>query len=80
MQRLVVDVEDRYLNLVTDLLSNLKQNIVKNITIEKRELKKNDISHKLEQFRKLRKRSNNKTTLTMAITTNTDEMTNDGLL
>jgi len=29
MQRLVVDVEDRYINLVIDLLSNLKQDIVK---------------------------------------------------
>jgi len=33
MQRIVVDIEDRYINLVIDLLSNLKQNIVKNITI-----------------------------------------------
>lgn len=34
MQRLIVDVEDRYINLVVDLLSNLKQNVVKNVTIQ----------------------------------------------
>ncbi len=40
MQRLVVDVEDRYINLVTDLLSNLKQNIIKNIVVEKKSKQK----------------------------------------
>ncbi|MEA3523174.1 MAG: hypothetical protein U9R50_09360 [Campylobacterota bacterium] len=69
MQRLVVDVEDRYTNLVVDLLSNLKQNIVKNVTIQKEQNK--NVS-KLDTFRKLRDRSNNKTTLTMAMATNTD--------
>jgi hypothetical protein len=37
MQRLVVDVDDRYTNLVIDLLSNLKQNIVKNVTIQEKQ-------------------------------------------
>ncbi|MBS9782384.1 MAG: hypothetical protein KGV43_01115 [Arcobacter sp.] len=76
MKRLVVDVEDRYANLVIDLLSNLKQNIVKNIAIEKKE---NENKSKLDTFRKLRDKSNNKTPLTMAIATNTDEMVNDGI-
>lgn len=76
MQRLVVDVEDRYTNLVIDLLSNLKQNIVKNVTIQKEQNK--NIS-KLDTFRKLRDKSNNKTTLTMAMATNTNEMVNDGI-
>ena len=79
MQRVVIDVEDRYINLVTELLSNLKQNIIKNIVVEKKEQTKNSIS-KLERFRELKAKSNNKTTLTMRMATNTDEMVNDGLL
>jgi len=31
MQRLVVDVDEQYMSLVMDLLSNLKENIIKNI-------------------------------------------------
>jgi outer membrane lipopolysaccharide assembly protein LptE/RlpB len=76
MQRLVVDIEDKYINLVVDLLSNLKQNIVKNITIQKEQ---NRNVSKLDTFRRLRDRSNNKTTLTMTIATNTNEMVNDGI-
>ena len=76
MQRLVVDVEDRYTNLVIDLLSNLKQNVVKNITIQKEETKNES---KLDTFRRLKDKSNNKTTLTMEIATNTKEMVNDGI-
>ena len=76
MQRLVIDVDERYTNLVIDLLSNLKQNIVKNVTIQKEQNR--DVS-KLDTFRKLRDKSNNKTTLTMAMATNTDEMVNDGI-
>lgn len=76
MQRLVVDVEDRYINLVVDLLSNLKQNVVKNVTIQKEQNK--NIS-KLDTFRRLRDKSNNKTTLTMEMATNTNEMVNDGI-
>ena len=79
MQRLVIDVEDRYINLVTELLSNLKQNIIKNIVVEKKEQTKNKLS-KLEQFRELKAKSKNKKTLTMAMATNTDEMVNDDLL
>ena len=76
MQRLVVDIEDKYINLVVDLLSNLKQNIVKNVTIQKEQ---NRNVSKLDTFRRLRDRLNNKTTLTMAIATNTNEMVNDGI-
>jgi len=79
MQRLVIDVEDKYINLVTELLSNLKQNIIKNIVVEKREQTETSIS-KLERFKELKAKSNNKTTLTMEMATNTDEMVNDGLL
>ena len=79
MQRLVVDVEDKYINLVTDLLSNLKQNIIKNIVIEKKEQVKNNISN-LERFRQLKAKSNNKTTLTTDMAINTSKMVNDGLL
>jgi len=79
MQRLVIDVEDRYINLVTELLSNLKQNIIKNIAIEKKEQIKNNISN-LERFRQLKAKSNNKTTLTMDMAIDTDEMVKDGLL
>ena len=79
MQRVVIDVEDRYINLVTELLSNLKQNIVKNIVVEKKEQTKNQISN-LERFRQLKAKSNNKTTLTMDMAINTSEMVNDGLL
>jgi hypothetical protein len=76
MQRLLVDVEDRYTNLVIDLLSNLKQNVVKNVTIQKKQTKDES---KLATFRRLRDKSNNKTTLTMAMATNTNEMVNDGI-
>ncbi len=76
MQRLVVDVEDRYINLVVDLLSNLKQNIIKNVTIQKEQ--NNNVS-KLDTFRRLRDASNNKITLTMEMATNTNEMVNDGI-
>ncbi len=79
MQRVVIDVEDRYINLVTELLSNLKQNIIKNIVIEKNEQTSNTISN-LERFRQLKAKSNNKTTLTMDIAINTNEMVKDGLL
>ena len=75
MQRLVVDVEDRYTNLAIDLLSNLKQNIVKNVTIQNgvsQELEQNKNVSKLDTFRKLRDKSNNKTTLTMAMAINTN--------
>jgi len=79
MQRVVIDVEDKYINLVTELLSNLKQNIIKNIVIEKKDQTKSKISN-LERFRQLKAKSNNKTTLTMDMAINTDEMVNDGLL
>ena len=76
MHRLVVDVEDKYANLVIDLLSNLKQNIVKNITVQKEQ---NDNGSKLDTFHRLKEKSNNKTILTKAIAINTNEMANDGL-
>jgi hypothetical protein len=76
MQRLVVDIEDRYTNLVVDLLSNLKENVVKNITIENTSNKE---SSRLELYRSLITKSNNKTRLTMETALNTDDMVNDGI-
>jgi hypothetical protein len=73
MQRLIVDVEDGHINLVVGLLSNLKNSVVKNIVIEKD-------SSNLKRFRELKSKSNNKTTLTMKIATDTDEMVDDGIL
>ena len=61
MQRLVIDVDDKYTTLVIELLSNLKENIVKNIIIEKKE---NINLSNLKKFRELRAKSNNKITLT----------------
>ena len=78
MQRLVVDVEDRYIELIMGLLSNFKQNIVRNVIIEQNQ-PENSIS-KLEKFRELKSKSNNKTILTMDMATNTHEMINDSLL
>ncbi len=75
MQRLIVDIEDRHINLVVGLLSNLKQNIVKNITIQKEQTK--GMSN-LDRFRQLRSNSHNTTKLTMDMATNTSEMVNDG--
>jgi len=48
----------------------------KKVTIKKEQ--NNNVS-KLETFRRLRNNSKNKTKLTMAIATNTDEMVNDGI-
>jgi len=76
MQRLVIDVEDRYINLIVDLLSNLKQNIVKNVSIQKKEKRK---VSKLDTFHKLRATSNNQKILTMAMAVDTNEMVNDGI-
>ncbi len=79
MQRVIIEVEDKYIDIVKSLLFNLKENIIKNIVIEKEENTKNNIS-KLEQFRKLKAKSNNKKVLTMSMATNTNEMISDGLL
>ncbi len=79
MQRLIIDVEDQHISFVVGLLSNLKQNIVKNIVVKDTQLNlKNNIS-KLDEFHRLIDKSNNKTKLTMKIATNTDEMVNDGI-
>jgi len=75
MKRLVVDVDEQYMNLVVDLLSNLKENIVKNITIQTSHV--NPINKKttqLNRFHELISKSNNKIPLTMEIATNTDGM------
>jgi len=74
--QIVIDVEDRYINLVLGLLSNLKKSVIKNITIEQTPNK--NVS-KLEKFRELRAKSNNQIPLNMKMATDTDEMVNDGI-
>jgi len=79
-QRLIVDVDEQYMSLVIDLLSNLKENIVKNISIEKNYIKpieKNKVQ--LNRFHKLITKSNNQIPLTMKIATDTSGMVDDGL-
>lgn len=80
MQRLVVDVDEQYMNLVIDLLSNLKENIVKNITIQSNHAKSiNKNIAQLNRFHRLIEKSNNRIPLTMKIATDTDGMVDDGL-
>jgi len=79
-QRLIVDVDEQYMSLVIDLLSNLKENIVKNISIEKNYIKpieKNKVQ--LNRFHQLIAKSNNQISLTMKIATDTSGMVDDGL-
>ena len=79
-QRLVVDIDAQYMNFVIDLLSNLKKNIVKDISIEQVSTKP---THKnisqLDRFHKLIAKSNNQIPLTMKIATDTSGMVDDGL-
>ena len=80
MQRLVIDIDERYMNLVVDLLSNLKENIVKNISIESNVVGtaiKNE--KQLDRFHALIAKSNNQVPLTMNIATDTSGMVDDGL-
>ena len=80
MQRLVVDIDEQYMSLVINLLSNLKDNIVKNISIETNYA--NPINKNIDQlnkFHRLIEKSNNKIPLTMKIATDTDGMVDDGL-
>ena len=80
MQRLVVDVDEQYMNLVVDLLSNLKENIIKNISIEKNYIQPiSKKSSQLNRFHELIAKSNNQTPLTMKIATDTSGMVDDGL-
>ena len=79
-QRLVVDIDAQYINFVIDLLSNLKKNIVKGISIQKVSTKpthKNIVQ--LDRFHKLIAKSNNQIPLTMKIATDTSGMVDDGL-
>ncbi len=76
--RLIIEIEDKHINVVVKLLSTLKQNIIKNIVIEKEPSTSSNLS-KIEKFKKLKAKSNNKIPLNMKIATNTDEMVNDGI-
>ena len=79
-QRLVVDIDAQYMNFVIDLLSNLKKNIIKDISIQQVSTKP---THKniaqLDRFHKLITKSNNQIPLTMKIATDTSGMVDDGL-
>ena len=80
MQRLVVDVDERYMSLVIDLLSNLKENIVKNISIQTNHIKQTPKNiAQLNRFHQLIAKSDNQIPLTMKIATNTSGMVDDGL-
>jgi hypothetical protein len=80
MQRLVVDVDEQHMNLVVDLLSNLKENIIKNISIEKNYIQPiSKKSSQLNRFYELIGKSNNQIPLTMKIATDTSGMVDDGL-
>jgi hypothetical protein len=78
MQKLIIEIDDKYTPLVLGILSNLKKNIIKNITIQKEE-KDKKIS-KVEEFRRLKAKSNNQEKLTMQLATNTQDMINDNIL
>ncbi len=79
-QRLVVDIDAEYINFVIDLLSNLKKNIIKDISIQEVSTKP---THKnitqLDRFHQLIAKSNNQIPLTMKIATDTSGMVDDGL-
>lgn len=66
MQRLIIDIEDRYLNNVIELLNNLKENIIKNIIVEKQETKNNE---QVKLFHTLINNSKNKIKVTNKIAT-----------
>ena len=78
MQRLVIEVDDKYINLVTDLLSNMKQNVIKSITIEKQQQRSRD--YRLKKFKELKNSSNNRKVLTQKLAIDTKEMINDNIL
>jgi len=80
MQRLVVDIDEQYMSLVIDLLSNLKENIVKNISIQSNHSNPvNKNIAQLNRFHQLIEKSNNTIPLTMKMATDTDGMVDDGL-
>ena len=79
-QRLVVDIDAQYINFVIDLLSNLKKNIIKDISIEQVSTKPTQKNiDQLNRFYKLIAKSNNQIPLTMKIATDTSGMVDDGL-
>jgi len=78
MQKLIIEINDKYTPLVLGILSNFKKNIIKSITIQKEE-KDKKIS-KVEEFRRLKAKSNNQEKLTMQLATNTQDMINDNIL
>jgi len=80
MQRVVLDVDEKYTNLIVDLLSNLKENIVSNITIQPNHAKSIQKKHsQLDRFHTLIAKSDNQIPLTMKTATDTNGMMNDGL-
>jgi len=78
MQRVTIDIDDKYSDLVVDFLSNLKSSVVKKITIEP--LNSRSKKDNVKRFEELHSKSNNKKVLTKEIAIDTNEMINDGLL
>jgi hypothetical protein len=75
--QIIINVDEKYSHLVIGLLSNLKKNVIKNITLKK-ESPNSDLSA-VETYRKLRAKSNNQKTLTMDIATNTQGLIDDAI-
>ena len=80
MKRLMIDVEDDHVDIVLDLLSSMKENVIININVQDKHHDDNlekeieDYSNPLDLFRSLVKQSNNQRKLTMSISMNTNEM------
>jgi hypothetical protein len=76
MHTIRLDVSNDIYDKVMFILENLPKNKV-SLQVEKKEESKNN--SKLDTFRKLRDKSNNKTELTMDRAINTTEMVDDGI-
>lgn len=75
-QRIQLDISNDVFDKVMFFLESLPKNLVR-ISNEKTIIEPEE--SQLEKFHSLINKSNNKTTLTMKIATDTSEMTNDGL-
>ena len=62
-----------------DLLSNTEATFVAMYNSANNTIKKDDVQSQLDEFHRLRDKSNNKITATMELATNIDEMVDDGI-
>lgn len=62
-----------------DLLSNTKATFVAMYDSVNNPIKKNNVQSQLDEFHRLRDKSNNKTQVTTELATNIDEMVDDGI-